>query len=469
MENVLKILNELKLKESGDIKDREKELLNSLFCTVNDVPIKSLLEKDEKNIKKNLIIILSEFKSDLMLFRVLSILNTFTYHVKFLSNLTEICNKNKFSRSLKFISNNSNLNLLDSIDTSENLNTCLEFLYRKFKNKVKIFKVINSYDTSYKIKNITKNPLNYKFLNSIFEDSYNKDVFNFIYNCDFIKSYMNNFSKNIISGVNFINFIDNHTDDIEKLYLIDYIIDNSHNDKFLSNESYKLRHQFKVYENYSKEISKYLYEFDYNSLRRIIKLDFQKFKLLISLEFLNYNLSKSIKDRDGILFLKFLYSNDIFKIENIKYILENTDKDSIKKYLNDFILEHSEQNISNSISTPTNTKNFYVYKFLNSKKDILYIGKTSDMWNRMSSHKSNSNTHEDCIKETSFIEYIKTNSENEASIYEIYYISKLKPIYNKEYNVSTYITIDLPTKKWYQYKFSMSEKIKNIKELMSNV
>lgn len=77
-------------------------------------------------------------------------------------------------------------------------------------------------------------------------------------------------------------------------------------------------------------------------------------------------------------------------------------------------------------------KKYYVYRFLNSENEIIYVGKTSNLQNRMKQHFSDHNGHlpKDCYDNVVKIEYIELNHPIDMTIYELYYISQYKPKYN---------------------------------------
>lgn len=68
-----------------------------------------------------------------------------------------------------------------------------------------------------------------------------------------------------------------------------------------------------------------------------------------------------------------------------------------------------------------------VYRFINDKEEIIYIGKAKDLKNRLKTH-----THlpKECYEERNSIEYIEFNTEDDIDLAERYFITKLKPKYN---------------------------------------
>jgi hypothetical protein len=69
---------------------------------------------------------------------------------------------------------------------------------------------------------------------------------------------------------------------------------------------------------------------------------------------------------------------------------------------------------------------YFVYK-LYSNDDLIYVGKTNDTHIRISNHLS----QQPWSEKISHIEFAKCNSKIDMDIYELYYINKLKPKYNK--------------------------------------
>jgi len=69
---------------------------------------------------------------------------------------------------------------------------------------------------------------------------------------------------------------------------------------------------------------------------------------------------------------------------------------------------------------------YYIYKHLNKKSEVIYIGLTIDINSRQSSHKSNSHWNKEIYK----IEYAEVTDNMLMEIYEKYYIDKYLPKYN---------------------------------------
>lgn len=81
--------------------------------------------------------------------------------------------------------------------------------------------------------------------------------------------------------------------------------------------------------------------------------------------------------------------------------------------------------------TINDSKGFYIYKFLNKYNEILYIGKTIDINDRMQTHfGSNGHLGKYKYSQVHKIEYIECDNNADMSVKEIYFINKYKPPFN---------------------------------------
>ena len=94
----------------------------------------------------------------------------------------------------------------------------------------------------------------------------------------------------------------------------------------------------------------------------------------------------------------------------------------------------------------------YVYRFLDSKGNIIYVGKTVNMDNRMQSHFNKGHLPKECYNAVCRIEYQKHKTESDALIMETYYITKYSPKYNKLGQSRDFPTITFDEKNWKIYK-----------------
>lgn len=74
----------------------------------------------------------------------------------------------------------------------------------------------------------------------------------------------------------------------------------------------------------------------------------------------------------------------------------------------------------------------YVYRFIDTNNEIIYVGKTVNIDRRMSEHFGGKG-HLDvtCYKSTARIEYMKFDTEVDSLIAETYFINLYRPRYNK--------------------------------------
>lgn len=105
---------------------------------------------------------------------------------------------------------------------------------------------------------------------------------------------------------------------------------------------------------------------------------------------------------------------------------------------------------------------YYVYRFLDKAKNIIYVGKSKqELEQRFRRH---SHLPSDCYDLVYQIEYIECKTESDMSIKEIYYINKYKN--NEHYYFNVLDLTELPKSvdfndKWKKYKGPLGENFKN--------
>ena len=74
-----------------------------------------------------------------------------------------------------------------------------------------------------------------------------------------------------------------------------------------------------------------------------------------------------------------------------------------------------------------------VYRFIDTSNNIIYVGSAKSTDRRLKSHFSSKGSHlpKEAYKNTALVEILKTDSFGKALDYEIYFINKYKPKYNK--------------------------------------
>ena len=105
----------------------------------------------------------------------------------------------------------------------------------------------------------------------------------------------------------------------------------------------------------------------------------------------------------------------------------------------------------------------YVYRFLDSKGNIIYIGKTVNMDNRMQSHFTKGHLPKECYNSVAKIEYQKYKTESDSLIMETYYITKYSPKYNKLGQSRDVPTITFDEGSWRTYKQFKPIQVKSYK------
>lgn len=108
---------------------------------------------------------------------------------------------------------------------------------------------------------------------------------------------------------------------------------------------------------------------------------------------------------------------------------------------------------------------FCVYKLLDSKNNVLYVGKSKQLKTRIFNHtRGKSNIEKECSKKICRVEFLEFENECDMDLFEIYSIYYYNPPYNKE-NTSKIgiIEIEMP-KQWNELNINTFEK--NIKTPM---
>lgn len=90
-------------------------------------------------------------------------------------------------------------------------------------------------------------------------------------------------------------------------------------------------------------------------------------------------------------------------------------------------------------------KKFYLYRFLDKHKRIIYIGRTRNLDSRIKTHFNGGHLTVECYEDVEFIEVAELNNEADMYILEIYLISKYNPKYNTEYiNMKCSLNLEEP-------------------------
>ncbi|WP_162985713.1 GIY-YIG nuclease family protein [Virgibacillus halodenitrificans] len=111
----------------------------------------------------------------------------------------------------------------------------------------------------------------------------------------------------------------------------------------------------------------------------------------------------------------------------------------------------------------------YIYRFLNKNREIIYIGSTKNIYNRISNqHFSNSGHLEPKqYSQVDIVEYAKVSESSDRLLLENYLITKIKPPFNKrekKYTDEIYSNIisEVNNLNWIKYEQESFFKRKNV-------
>ncbi|UUV46291.1 nucleotide excision repair endonuclease [Bacillus phage vB_BanS-Thrax2] len=101
----------------------------------------------------------------------------------------------------------------------------------------------------------------------------------------------------------------------------------------------------------------------------------------------------------------------------------------------------------------TLTSKFYVYRFLDMFDHVIYIGRTNDLYRRMTYEHFSTYGHlpQQCYDDCETIEFMELSSHSEMKVFELYLINKYNPRYNIMENRNDNFTFNLE-EHWTEYK-----------------
>lgn len=100
---------------------------------------------------------------------------------------------------------------------------------------------------------------------------------------------------------------------------------------------------------------------------------------------------------------------------------------------------------------------YYVYRFLNSNHEVIYVGRTNNLKGRMSSHFGKAgHLPTDCYKAVTRVDYLEMENRVDMSIVELYFIGKYRPIYNVRDNCSD-VSVEINELKYPWLKFEVDK------------
>jgi len=97
----------------------------------------------------------------------------------------------------------------------------------------------------------------------------------------------------------------------------------------------------------------------------------------------------------------------------------------------------------------------------NKNNEVVYVGQTSNIDSRISSHQIfNKDVYDyphvttipiDKLNEIKYVKFAKVQNKYLSSIYELHFITKYLPVYNKATKYYSKTLLDLPKLSWYKY------------------
>ncbi|UFK09590.1 hypothetical protein [Xanthomonas phage DES1] len=87
-------------------------------------------------------------------------------------------------------------------------------------------------------------------------------------------------------------------------------------------------------------------------------------------------------------------------------------------------------------------KNFYLYRMFDKNRKLLYIGKTNQLDYRLYAHFYKS--REDWKDQVEYMDAHRFDKESDMHIYEMYLITKYKPVFNRHASCEDTPSFDLP-------------------------
>lgn len=115
-------------------------------------------------------------------------------------------------------------------------------------------------------------------------------------------------------------------------------------------------------------------------------------------------------------------------------------------------------------------RKFYLYRFINNKDEIIYIGRTNDIRRRITTDHFTSNTHlpNECYIETQRVKYTEFANESEEIAYEAILINQEKPKYNVQFKDSAQFDVKLPDIKWMPFEWDFEGQMEIMKGFKSD-
>lgn len=110
-------------------------------------------------------------------------------------------------------------------------------------------------------------------------------------------------------------------------------------------------------------------------------------------------------------------------------------------------------------------RKFYLYRFINEKDEVIYIGRTNDIRRRIITEHFTNNTHlpNECYTETQKVEYAEFANESEEVVYEAILINQEKPKYNTQFKDTAKFDVKIPLIEWKSFEWDFEGQMEIMK------
>lgn len=116
-------------------------------------------------------------------------------------------------------------------------------------------------------------------------------------------------------------------------------------------------------------------------------------------------------------------------------------------------------------------QNFYLYRFVGKNDEIIYIGRTNNLFRRILKEHFTVNTHlpPECYLEVEKVEFAEFANESEEVAYEAILINQLRPKYNTQFKDDAQFFVQLPTIIWKEFEWEYTGQLEAMKLLKQPV
>lgn len=113
---------------------------------------------------------------------------------------------------------------------------------------------------------------------------------------------------------------------------------------------------------------------------------------------------------------------------------------------------------------------YYLYRFLDKRNNVLYIGRTNDVARRILKEHFTPNTHlpPECYLETERVEYAEFLNESEEVAYEAILINQIRPKYNIQFKDDASFSVSLPEIVWRPFAWEFENQLDMLKVYKQN-